>query len=344
MPMPRPSLQVLAPLALAALLLTACETVVDVPPPPHTPQLVAHGFFTPDSLWVVRVSHSVPYTSAQAPGFVEDAAVEVWAGDRLVARPTRADTGTYVATGAGAVPGETYTLRVAAPGYAPVEGHDVLPPPPPMTAFAEIPIQEADSTSRRRRTRVEITLDDPPGPGQHYGILVVQARWRLDRRTGQVTPLPPSLFPFESDDPALGESAFDFLDTDKTLYREAFFTDGLFDGAAYTLDFEIQYDVPRPDAEVAVERVFAVLLLSVSDDFYRYWKTAGRQAFTNENPFAEPLRVHSNLTGGFGVFAGFQYRVLPLQTALPVPEPAFDAACRILGGYLPVCGAIPARP
>ena len=172
--------------------------------------------------------------------------------------------------------------------------------------------------------------------------MVVQARWIEDRTMGQVTPLPPSLFIFESDDLALGESAFDFLNTEKTFYLEAFFTDGLFNGSTYTLNFDIQYDTPDPLAEVVVRRVLAVVLLSVSEDFFRYWKTAGRQALTNENPFAEPLRVQSNMTGGFGVFAGFQYRIFPLgASSVGVGGFGLSDLCRLVGNTLPLCGAGP---
>jgi hypothetical protein len=165
---------------------------------------------------------------------------------------------------------------------------------------------------------------------------VLQVRWRVDRSTGQVQRLPPSVFPFESDDPALGDRALDFLDTGKKRYQEAFFPDGLFDGSRYTLDFDLRYDAPHPDAAVVIQRAFAVVLLSVTEDFYRYWRTAGEQALTNENPFAEPLRVHSNLTGALGVMAGFQYRLLPL--AAGEAGGALDSLCTVVGGRLPLCG------
>lgn len=333
-------------LLLAAMLLGACETVVDVAPPPHDQQLVAQGFFTPDSLWIVRVTHTVGYTSPEAPGFVDDATVEVWQEGQLRAQLALADSGTYAVSGNGPTMDKRYTLRVSAPGYPSIEGSDALPLPAPVVAFNETVIGPADSTvSRRRLTQIAITLEDPPDVDNYYGLLVVQARWSEDRLTGQVNPLPPSLFVFESDDPALGESAFDFLDTEKTLYYEAFFTDGLFNGSTYTLDFDVQYDTPHPDAQVVVRRVLAVVLLSVSEDFFRYWKTAGRQALTNENPFAEPLRVHSNMTGGFGIFAGFQYRVFPLGAgSVNVAGYGLSDLCGLVGNSLPICGAgLPVR-
>lgn len=331
---------------LAVLTLGACETVVDVPPPPYEAQLVAQGFFTPDSLWVVRVTSTTRYASPDAPGFVNDATVEVWEEGQLRAQLARSDSGTYAVTGSGPAMGRRYSLRVAAPGYPSVEGSDLLPQAPPVTAFDETIVQGGESmASRRRVTQVAITLDDPPGENNYYGLLVVQARWSEDRRTGQLAPLPPSLFVFESDDLALGESEFDFLDTEKTRYREAFFTDGLFDGRSYTLDFDVQYDAPDPAAEVVIQRVLLVVLLSVSEDFFRYWKTASRQAVTNENPFAEPLRVHSNMTGGLGVFAGFQYRVFPLGGGnVGVGGFVLNDLCSLTGISLPICGAGPPPP
>ena len=327
---------------LTALLLGACETVVDVKPPPHEDRLVAQSFFTPDSLWVVRVTHTVGYTSPESPGFVDDATVEIWEEGHLRAQVAWADSGTYAIAGSGPVMDQRYTLRVSAPGYPSLEGSDALPRPVPVTAFNETIVQSEDTTSRRQLTRLKITLDDPPDVANYYGLMVVQARWLEDRAMGQVTPLPPSLFIFESDDLALGEGEFDFLDTEKTLYREAFFTDGLFNGSTYTLDFDVQYDTPDPNADVVVRRVLAVVLLSVSEDFFRYWKTAGRQSFSNENPFAEPLRVHSNLTGGFGVFAGFQYRVFPLgASTVNVAGYGLSDLCGLVGSTLPICGAGP---
>lgn len=322
---------------LCGMLLTACETFVEVPPPPHTPQLVAQGFFTPDSLWVVRVTSTTPFTDPAAPAFLKEAGVEVWEDGQLLARPALSDSGTYVATGKGAQPGRTYTLRVSAPGYAPAEGRDRLPAPPVVAAFYEQVVPPPDSTTRRSRTQVAVTLQDPAAEDNYYGLLVVQARWSLDRTTGQVLPLPPALFPFESDDAALEEEGLELLGLDPHTYLEAFFTDALFDGSSHTFGFGLQYDLPDPNALLVIQRAWVVVLLSVSEALYRYWKTAGQQAFTNENPFAEPLRVHSNMTNGFGIFAGFQYRLFPLthsSTAL-LPGPW----CIQAGLGLPICGS-----
>ena len=160
-------------------------------PPPHAPQLVPVSFFSPDSVWAVRVTSTVPYTAAGAPAYVDDATVEIWEGDRLVATPTLADSGTYVARGEG---------RRSGPDLHPPRRRARLPRLPKATTPCRCPCPSPpsatrrsppfDSLSRRRLARVEITLDDPPGEANHYGLLVVQARWEGGAADGPVHAAP----------------------------------------------------------------------------------------------------------------------------------------------------------
>lgn len=301
---------------LAALALAGCEAIVDVPLPAHEPQLVAQGFFAAESLWVVRVTSSVGFTGPQRPGFVDDATVEVWAGGRLEARLARTDTATYAAlSGERPRPGVAYTLRVAAPGFTPVEGTGTLPEAPRAT-FSTTTRQGATPT--RRVVRVEMTLDDPPGPTR-YALQVLYLHALTNASTGAVTPAPPELFPFTSTDAALGDPFPNPLDTGDPVYYQALFDDRPFDGTARTLAFKFAFDqAPAPASGPAVRRAFSVVLLSLSDDLYRYAQTAPQQALFGDNPFAEPLRVHSNMSNGLGVFAGFQpTATLVLTDSLP---------------------------
>ncbi len=42
-----------------------------------------------------------------------------------------------------------------------------------------------------------------------------------------------------------------------------------------------------------------------SENFYTYVQTAVNQLGYTINPFAEPLKVHSNIQNGTGIFAGY---------------------------------------
>jgi hypothetical protein len=297
---------------VGCLVLSGCESVVDVQAPAHEPRLVPQGFFSTDSLWSVWVSQSVAYTSAETPGFVEDAEVTLWKDGAFIARFQPADSGRYDASGPLPDRGVAYAIRVEAPDRMAVEGIDSLPPFP-LLAGLETRFSDPGNAAPADRKRLEATivLDDPPGPNR-YGVLVLQARLREDRRTGTYTLFPPALFPFESDDVALSPNEWAFLTLGPTSYLEAFFTDEAFQGGRHPFSLSILYDAPPAQAEVVVHRAFAVVVLSVSEAFYSYWTTARKQALANENPFAEPLRVGSNMSGGMGVFAGFQFNLFPI--------------------------------
>ncbi|MDX1429146.1 MAG: DUF4249 family protein, partial [Rhodothermales bacterium] len=100
----------------------------------------------------------------------------------------------------------------------------------------------------------------------------------------------------------------------------------------------IRKHVDRPIVDRIQDGAFAVAVLSLSEDFFRYWKTAGDQAFSNENPFAEPLRVHSNLSGGLGVFAAFQYDLVPLAAGTEsFASVTLADLCTLSGLSLPIC-------
>ena len=305
--MPRFLLVVLA----VGCALAGCETVVDVNVPAHERQLVAQGFFAPESLWVVRVSHTVGYTDPAAPALVEDATVEVWTEGERVERLARRDSGTYVATGTRPEPGRTYTLRVAAPGFDPVEGRGALPTEPAVVAFE--PALAASEPDGRRTVRLRLTLDDPAGEANYYTLALLHLRTLVDPQTQAVTPLPPALFPFTSDDPAFEVPVPDPLDPDDPTFLQALLRDDGFDGERRTVEAAFEYDAAPPlGAEPTVQRAFVVLFAALSEDLYRYAETAPEQVLFGENPFAEPLRVHSNLSNGFGLFAGFWPRLYPV--------------------------------
>lgn len=43
---------------------------------------------------------------------------------------------------------------------------------------------------------------------------------------------------------------------------------------------------------------------ALSEDLYQFLHTRRLQDRTEENPFAEPVEVHSNVNGGYGIVGG----------------------------------------
>ena len=315
----------------------ACETVVEVDAPPHDSQLVVHGFFSSDSLWMARVTHSVAYTSRSDPNAVEDADVSVTGPDGAVQVLTRRDSGLYVGIGLRPETGAEYTLRASAPGFSTTEGSAALPAWPSVSGFS------AKSTTDRGGRVIDLafTLDDPPGTANNYGVFIVQSRWQLDIRSGTVTPMIPTLFTFESEDPVFeSDPELDFLGDEIRYYRDPFFNDVGFDGAIRTVELRIRFQDPSPWADTQVWRAFALVVVSTSDDLFAYWTTANRQLTTGQNPFAEPIRVHTNMSNGLGVFGAFQYRILPI----PPVHLGLGAICDTTTRWRAVCDSVEAPP
>lgn len=48
----------------------------------------------------------------------------------------------------------------------------------------------------------------------------------------------------------------------------------------------------------------------VSPAYYNYKETLAPQSSINNNPFAEPVSVYSNIRNGYGIFAGYHMRIL----------------------------------
>ena len=302
---------VLPTLLIAIATVSACETVVDVKLPPHEAQLVAQSLFVPDSLWRVNVSMTAPTTGFQEPGFVDDATVEIWDGNRRVEQLRPIGQGTYTSAANRPAPEKTYTLRVSAPGMGQSEGTGIVPPAARVSAFEQQNIEEdTGGHFGRRIMRVELTVDDPADVRNYYGLQIIQHRHVVNSATGETSSLPQTTFTFASNDPALGEA--DVFDPEKSRYDEAIFNDDLFDGRPHTLDFEFEYTVDLRDTDVKIERLFVVLFMTVSADYFNYWKTSELQNTVGDNPFAEPVRVYSNMTGGLGIFAGYHAQAFPL--------------------------------
>ncbi|MEP0548141.1 MAG: DUF4249 domain-containing protein [Rhodothermales bacterium] len=300
------------------LTLAACdfEQVIELDVPPYEPRLVLGGFPTPDSVFTVRVGRSA---SALTPTdfdplalVVDDARLALFDADGTFldslyqSSPFYDDfptPGVYRSlSGLRPEPGRSYTLRVDAPGLPSVRATTRLPEP--ITFAVRVDGVAEDVPGRGRIARVVVTVPDPPGP-QAYA-LGIQQTVRFQDGTSYVQPLP-----FSSVDQVLRES-FDRLDVavdidvdidqgQRTFYGRALLRDATFAGTTR----QIPLDLVIFDTGSAERDPVVVTLAVLDDDYVRYQQTLALQDINGDNPFAEPVRIHSNVEGGLGVFAGY---------------------------------------
>ncbi|MCY3615696.1 MAG: hypothetical protein OXH03_11485 [Bacteroidetes bacterium] len=77
-------------LTACILLLSACETTIEIDPPDYDPELNITSNFTPDSVWAARVAKTIPIGELgdTTSVFLDDATITIYRDDVLVARLT----------------------------------------------------------------------------------------------------------------------------------------------------------------------------------------------------------------------------------------------------------------
>ncbi len=297
----------------------ACETVVEVEPPPYAPQYVATGFFSQDSTWSLTVHRSLSVGEFQGAQrqFVDDATVSILLGDKTVDKLRYHGSGWYRSTqGEYPIANTSYTLSIE------VQGH------PRLMAVAEAPAPAAVlhssvellSTQQfggiiHGKYKMELRFKDTLGPN-YYGIRV----YRL-----QPNPIfdyypdangPDSVYQVESiQDVNVGwycgfvDAAIRSRDTDGANFgcTHSVVMDEYFDGREYVwsgvVSGHIFLDKPRRNEVL-------VVLSTLSEEYFEYHRTLDLQGF--DDLFSEPLSVFSNIQGGLGIFAGYANTYVPL--------------------------------
>ena len=324
---------------LAAGALSACETVVEVAVPEHTPQLVAHGFFSPDSVWVVRLNRSADITGAEDARelFITDATVSVAdANGSFSETLLHAGDGIYQAvSGSRPVPGVAYTLRAEAPGLPAVQALSSIPAATAsmveleyLRAFEAVAYVEVNTSGNHTEVTEEIgsyevyqarfRITDPPAPNYYklelFQLSPIHENERGFRRVKDVPGNPTEFWEisFGSNDTSFrGADYADFFDEPDLFggccWSGALFSDELFDGK--TKEFEISFSAR--DFET-VESVFRIKLSALSTDYFTYHHTALLQGRTLDGIVIDavllqtpPTPLHSNIEQGLGVFAGY---------------------------------------
>ena len=295
--------------------LCACEQVIEPDLPEHPPRLVLQAFFTSDGAWTAHVGRSswiLEPRSFDPP--VTDAEVELLAGDRVVGKlEFNYTVVAYVFEGGALQAGETYSLRVAAPGFETVRATDTVPGPVQTSVRLSRPRAAGSESGGGRDFSIELEIQDPPGEANYYQISlfrVYQGRDEEDeardfipafRREESFSTRDPSILA----DNSVDESPFEEGDFEG---RAPYFRDTLFDGKTHEIELSTDFDGDPDFSEIRLQ------VLHISEAFYEYLKTARLHHDTLDNPFAEPLNVYGNVENGYGIFAGYSSRTFELAS------------------------------
>lgn len=74
--------------------------------------------------------------------------------------------------------------------------------------------------------------------------------------------------------------------------------------------FVSYYPVMNKNDQTDYKEEYWLELTGMSEDYYKYLKTYIKQVETKGNPFASVIEVHSNITNGTGIFAGYNRQMI----------------------------------
>jgi hypothetical protein len=271
---------------LMLLLLLGCEQIIDIDLPQQDPVLVVNASFTPDSVWIVSVSRSQDIQRQGSAIPVTNAQVVILENSVAVDTLTHAINDYYVsATGRSPMAGRSYTIKVSAPGFADVTGSDIAPLP-----VEPYNITWRDSVSvdpfEGSLGEFSFTINDPAGAGNFYALTIYQIDTFIE--LNDTFTYSNTVYP-KIQDPVLELDGY----TGAVLLQDV-----TFNGGSRTI--KVQISSNNHDNSNMLFR-----FSTVTESYYRYTKTLSSYYETGFNPFAEPVRIYSNMTPGMGIFAGF---------------------------------------
>lgn len=299
------------------------ELLLDFPPAPK--MLVANCIFSPDSVWRVRLTQPRSMSDTASLGVpVSGARVEIWSDTVLRHTLIERRPGDYTAD-AYPEAGVAYTLRVESEGFAPLSATDSIPVAAPHILDGAVDTSrivaffDAGYSLNPNYYLAEISFQDvEPGPGffRVMGHYYDSAIYTIPR--------PDTSFLYEERKPVYFHTAdgdvnlvsqpsqtylllpdVNFPQSTKTLQlylsRFIFFSDPTGGVAIHTDTGEIDpIRNPRKFMEIHVE------VRAMSETYYRFASSYLQQGFNTGDPFAIHHNVYSNVSGGKGIFAGFQ--------------------------------------
>ena len=286
---------------LPAAWLAGCElTANNVEIPETRPKLVLTSFISPqDTLLTVNVGWSVPiYGTPPAGSQLSDGTVVTLSDGTTTVRlsldanvnPTRFST---PARNLPITPGGTYFLSVTTPDGLRARASCTVP------ARANdqwtTSLDSAESVNGPRNAKeysLGVKWQDAPGEGDYYRIFAeIPGSW-----TGAIGP---------PNRPSRVDTVYFYLNFKQgDVYTQDRGQDGREFAVREAKFFPFS---PGPGSgSVRLERKINVVLLTTDRNYYEFHRNVNQYQDSEDNPFAEPTPLYSNVEGGLGVFAAYQ--------------------------------------
>jgi hypothetical protein len=227
--------------------------------------------------------------------------------------------------------GKEYKIEVSVPEYPTLSATTTIPDPVKIKSISKtefdggmpyrfwyynpVDLLAGHSSTSANPPLIEwtITFDDPPAEKNYYRIGVrCRALLHKDDSISYFVDGMVGYSPVNSNDPiymyVINRSPNRNINPNDIYHsvftKQILFSDNNFDGN----EFSVTILTPRPsDIQKITDENdtfnYIINLYSLSEDYYKYWLDRYRAEKLYDDPFSEPVRVHSNISNGAGIFA-----------------------------------------
>jgi hypothetical protein len=279
-------------LSLIILIFFACTKEVNLDLPEIEDTVIAFSIFNDKDYFKVLVSKTSFYGDT-LDHFITDANVVIKAQKSDLEKTLDYQgNGYYFDTTFFPQFGEVYHLNINVDGYKALTATDSMPNPPDIKNVYITPTNRYDISNQAYRFHeIYLTLYDPSDIKNYYEALCYEIGYEKD--FFRVT--------LES------EEAFIVKEGDQKLYNGTLlFNDEMINGEQLEIKLSARININHePDG---LNTAFHIA--SISPTLYRYRKQEIRHIVSGYdlwNPI-EPVPMYSNITNGYGVFAGYSSR------------------------------------
>jgi hypothetical protein len=288
------------------LLISACEKEVTIKVPQKDPSLVLIALPEKGDLITASVGRS-RHILEPRPGFdlrehyaVKNAQVVVFENGVSIDTLTYHPTEYLYKSGRGRVirQGYTYSVKINAPDFKEVTGETIVPS---QSEIAEVRWEKDVRTNSYGESvdEVFIKLNDPAAEKNFYLIKVFQATYPgyTPFAVGCVSTTDKDIETIGyEEDPAETERC---LDGDNLLMKDLNFDGGQKQLKLSIVSSQLQ-TINGPSGETY--RPY-IKVYRITEDQFRFAKSYNVFDNTEDNPFAEPVNVYSNIKNGYGILA-----------------------------------------
>ncbi|MBO0931401.1 DUF4249 domain-containing protein [Fibrella aquatilis] len=295
-----------------AVSMFGCGSLVqDVNPdniPTGTAKLVVHSYISPQDT-VLAVSVELPkavigqrpvYNGYQYRRPFALATVDLADGARTVRLVYSAKDELYRApiSSLPIVAGRTYTLTVSTPyDYPSIKASCTVPVPVAPSSIQLDSIYENQYGQNQMRYISRLRWQDPAGQANYYKV--VGQAFRTQKQ-----PIYNAKPPRDT-----------VITNTETIYfqNSSLFSDKGIDGEQF-ISPKADYANYNGSSNSGLVQLRVVMTLnSVDENYYRYHDAIDRQQTANDNPFAEPVLLPSNIQNGLGCFGAFNQASLTVK-------------------------------